>query len=310
MSSRIEGTIASANEVFQQQAGREFEPAKAADIGEILNYRHTLRLGSDAIKDQDINLHLIRQMHASLMQGVRGERKHPGQFRETQNWIGPKGCAIEEATFVPPTPLLMRDALEDLERFLQFKEFAFDPLIQIALIHAQFELIHPFDDGNGRIGRLLIPLFLCRRGCLVRPSFYVSGYLESHRDEYYRRLGDISENGDWLGWVRFFLTAVLRQATNNLAVARKVAKLYEDKKHELVELLRTDQSIHILDILFDTPVFAAPDIHQRLNIQRQRAASYIRILRKAGVLSELRPASGRSPAILSFEPLWEITDQQ
>ena len=310
LSSRIEGTIATANEAFRQQAGQNFEPEKAADIGEILNYRHTLRLGSEAIQEGQITLHLIRQMHARLMRGVRGESKNPGRFRETQNWIGPRGCPIEEATFVPPDPLRMQDSLEALSEFMAMEDPQLDPLVQASMIHAQFEIIHPFDDGNGRIGRLLVPLFLCRRGSLVKPSLYLSGYLEANRDEYYARLSSISSEGNWLGWITFFLTAVVEQASNNLLLVREIADLYEETKYELTELLHSDQAIHILDVLFDTPVFAATEIHQRLGIQRQRAAQYIRSLKEAGLLREIREASGRRPAILSFEPLWKITDRQ
>jgi len=310
LSSRIEGTVATANEVYQRQAGRIFEPEKEADISEILNYRQTLRLGGDTVQDTGLTLHLIRQMHETLMQGVRGENRNPGRFREDQNWIGPKDCPIEEATYVPPAPLLMRDCLESLGNFMRSDDPNLDPLVQTALIHAQFEMIHPFDGGNGRIGRLLIPLFLCQKGCLVKPSLYVSGYLETNRDEYYARLSNISSDGDWLGWITFFLDAVYDQAVKNLQLVREIANLYEGKKKQITELIRSDQAIYLLDLLFDTPTFAAAEIHQRLGIQRQRAAQYIRILKQADLLVEIRPASGRQAAILSFEPLWEITDRQ
>ena len=310
LSSRIEGTIATANEVYQREAGEEFEPEKTADIQEILNYRHTLRQASEAIKEHPISLHLIRQMHEILMSGVRGERKNPGKFRETQNWIGPKGCSREEATYVPPNPVKLSDHLEVFEKFVANTDDSLDPLVQAALVHAQFELIHPFDDGNGRIGRLLIPLFLTKRGSLVSPSFYVSGYLEDNREEYYGRLANISANDDWLGWVRFFLEALVSQASSNLHLVRQVNALYEKKKHQVTELLRSDRSIHIVDLLFDRPVFRATDLHEQLDMQRQRAAIYIRKLKDAGVIEELRPARGRKAALLSFEDLWRITDSQ
>jgi len=310
LSSRIEGTVATANEVYQRQAGEEFEPEKAADIQEILNYRHTLRRAGDVIKEQPISLHLIRQMHEILMVGVRGASKNPGKFRVIQNWIGAKGCPIEEASYVPPTPLALNGLLEVFIEFVNAEKDDFDPIIQAALVHAQFELIHPFDDGNGRIGRLLIPLFLMKKGCLVSPSLYISGYLESHRDEYYGGLERISGEGDWLGWIRFFLSALVNQADNNLKLVRQIIDLYERKKREITKLLHTDQGIHILDMLFDTPVFRATDLYQRLGIQRQRAAFYIRTLKEAGLIQELRPSHGRLAAMLSFEDLWRITDQQ
>lgn len=310
LSSRIEGTIATANEVYQQQAGEKFTPEKDADIHEILNYRGTLRIAGLNISDTPLSLHMLREMHANLMQGVRGQDKNPGKFRNTQNWIGPRGCTQDQATYVPPSPLMMNDLLERFIEYANTDDETIDPIVQAALIHAQFELIHPFDDGNGRIGRILIPLFLVRRRCIVSPSLYISGYLESNRENYYQYLENISSNGDWLGWVVFFLNAVVQQSEDNLLLVRKIIELYEKKKHEISDLLHTDQAIYILDLLFDTPVFRANELHKRLGIQRQRAAQYIRILKGAGIITELRPSSGRTPALLSFEDLWTITDQQ
>lgn len=310
LSSRIEGTVATANEVYQQQAGEEFTPEKNADIQEILNYRTTLRSAGEALKTKPLSLHLLRQMHENLMQGVRGKDKNPGVFRNTQNWIGSRGCDIKEATYVPPSPLVLNDVLEEFTKFVSLRDETLDPIVQAALIHAQFEIIHPFDDGNGRIGRLLIPLFLMKRGCIVTPSLYISGYLESNREVYYELLGNISKKGNWLSWIDFFLNAIVTQSENNLLLVRNIIELYEEKKREIAELLHTDQSIYIVDMLFDTPVFRANEMHRRLKIQRQRAAQYIRTLKDAGVLLEIRPAKGRRAAMLSFEALWEITDRQ
>jgi Fic family protein len=310
LSSRIEGTIATANEVYQQQAGEKFEPRKAADIQEILNYRSTLRTAGEIIGTAPVSLHLLRQMHENLMQGVRGQDKNPGQFRKTQNWIGPRGCTIEEATYVPPSPVVLQGLLEQFVEFANRLDDSLDPIVQAALVHAQFELIHPFDDGNGRIGRIIIPLLLVRRRSIVSPSLYISGYLETHRDKYYQCLENISRKGDWLGWIEFFLNAVVTQSESNLILVRNVIDLYEQKKREVSELLHTDQAIYIVDMLFDTPVFRANELHQRLNIQRQRAAQYIRALKDAGIIIELRPSKGRTPALLSFDDLWKITDQQ
>lgn len=310
LSSRIEGTIATANEVYQQQAGEEFDPEKKADIQEILNYRNTLRAAEHTLKEQPVSLHLIRQMHEILMKGVRGKNKKPGRFRDTQNWIGPRSCSIEDATYVPPPPIALNDLLENYINFINARDDELDPIIQAALVHAQFELIHPFDDGNGRIGRLLIPLFLMKRGCLVSPSLYISKYLDADRDSYYDSLGRISSEGDWLGWIQYFLSALVDQAENNLQLVRQINELYDNKKAQISELLHSDKGIYILDMLFDSPVFRANMVHERLKIQRQRAAQYIRTLKDAGVITELQPASGRRPALLSFDDLWKITDQQ
>jgi len=310
LSSRIEGTIATANEVYQREAGEEFGPEKAADIQEILNYRQTLRIAADVIHEQPFSLHLIRQMHETLMAGVRGEDKNPGKIRVTQNWIGPRGCSMEDATYVPPPPVILEELLDSFFQYVNLQQDDIDPIVQAAMVHAQFEMIHPFDDGNGRIGRILIPLFLTRQQCLVSPSFYLSRYLETHREEYNRRLEFISTRGDWIGWVRFFLEALIMQAKNNLTLIRQVNQLYEDMKKDITALLHTDQVIHIVDLLFDTPVFRAPAMHSQLNIQRQRAANYIRTLKKAEIIREIRPAKGSRAAILSFDALWKITELQ
>jgi len=307
LSSRIEGTVATANEAYQQEAGATFEEEKSLDIGEILNYRSTMRLAATWISDRPINLHLIRQMHEQLMSGVRGADKKPGSFRNTQNWIGSPGCSMEEATYVPPPPQKLDELLEQFEAFLQLNDQNLDPIVQTAMVHAQFEMIHPFDDGNGRIGRLIIPLLLARKGCLVSPSFYISAYLETHRDEYYHRLEQVSQASDWEGWIAFFLRALIKQAETNLTTVRGINSLYSDVKQEVSDLLHSEQGIRIVDLLFDTPVFNSTNLFQSLGIQRQRAAGYIKKMKEAGIVSELRAARGRTPAILSFDRLWQIT---
>ena len=206
LSSKIEGTQATVDEVLEFEAGMEFDVEKTHDIQEVVNYRKTLVLASEWLRDRPITLSLIRQMHAMLMDSVRGADKSPGQFRIEQNWIGSYGCTIEQATFVPPSPLQLQDFLERWETYIAGDDI--DTLIQCAVVHAQFELIHPFKDGNGRIGRLLIPLFLYQKKALKSPMFYVSEYMESNREEYYSRLKGISRDGDWTGWVEFFLDAV------------------------------------------------------------------------------------------------------
>lgn len=186
LSSRIEGTQATVDEVLEFEAGMEFEGEKTADIQEVVNYRRTLTLATAALGGQSLSLSLIRQMHGVLMDSVRGSNKTPGSFRTDQNWIGTAGCTIEEATFVPPSPLQLQDYLQALEAYLGADDF--DALVQTAIVHAQFELIHPFKDGNGRIGRLIIPLFLFQKRALASPMFYLSEYLERYRDIYYERL--------------------------------------------------------------------------------------------------------------------------
>jgi Fic family protein len=301
LSSKIEGTQATVDEVLEYEAGIEFGGEKVKDIQEIGNYRKALVLASEALADRPITLSLLRQMHAVLMDSVRGSNKTPGTFRIEQNWIGPAGCTIEQASFVPPSPLQLLDHLEAWEKYLLTDDF--DPLVQVAIVHAQFELIHPFKDGNGRIGRLLIPLFLYQKRALASPMFYLSEYLESHREVYYARLRGISQDGDWNGWIEFFLEAVVAQAHANAQIVREILKLYDDMKSRIRELTRSLYAISVLDALFERPIFQSSDFVLRSGIPRQTALPFLRKLRDAGILHPLREGSGRRPAILAFREL-------
>lgn len=301
LSSKIEGTQATVDEVLEYEAGVEFGGDKVADIQEVVNYRKTLTLAKEALAERPITLSLVRQMHRVLMDSVRGSNKSPGEFRVDQNWIGPVGCAMEQATFVPPSPLRLLDHLQAFEAYLGVNDF--DALVQTAIIHAQFELIHPFKDGNGRIGRLIIPLFLFQKRALASPMFYLSEYLESHRDLYYARLRGISQEGDWTGWVEFFLDAIVAQARSNTEKVRGIMALYEEMKRGIPELTRSQYGIRVLDALFDRPIFQSSDFIQRSSIPKHTAAPILQKLRDAGVLQPIREASGRRPAVFAFREL-------
>jgi Fic family protein len=301
LSSKIEGTQATVDEVLEYEAGIDFGGEKVADIQEVVNCRKSLTLATEALVDRPITLSLIRQMHAVLMDSVRGANKSPGAFRLDQNWIGPAGCTMEQATFVPPSPLQLQDHLQLWESYLSADDF--DVLVQAAIVHAQFELIHPFKDGNGRIGRLLIPLFLFQKRALASPMFYLSEYLESQRDLYYARLRGISQDGDWDAWIEFFLDAIVDQARRNTERVRDILELYERMKRRITELTRSQHAILVLDTLFDRPVFQASDFVHRSGIPKQSAQPFLRTLREAGILHLLREQSGRRPAILAFREL-------
>ena len=301
LSSKIEGTQATVDEVLEYEAGLEFGVEKARDIQEIVNYRKTLVIASEYVQERPITLALVRQMHAVLMNSVRGANKTPGEFRHEQNWIGAAGCPIEQASFVPPSPLQLLDHLQAWESYLAASDF--DLLVQVAIVHAQFELIHPFKDGNGRIGRLLIPLFLYQKRALASPMFYLSDYLEAHRDVYYARLQGISQNEDWTGWIAFFLQAITHQAQANTERVREILALYERMKQQIIELTRSQHAITVLDALFDRPIFQSSDFVQRTGIAKQTALPFLRKLRDAGVLHPLREKSGRRSAILAFKEL-------
>lgn len=301
LSSKIEGTQATFDEVLRHEAGELQQGEKATDIREIQNYRRALNLAAEALPERTLSLALVRQMHAMLMGSVRGQDMSPGQFRNEQNWIGRPRTPMEQASFVPPNPLRMNDALLNWEHYLGTPDV--DPLIQVAVVHAQFELIHPFKDGNGRIGRVLIPLFLYQRRALASPMFYLSEYLEAHREVYYDRLSAISRDGDWLGWLGFFLEAVVAQAEANCVRVRNILALYDRMKQTVTAATRSQYAMAVPDAIFDRPVFQSTDFVDRLGINKVTAAALLRQLRAAGVLVPLREASGRRAAVLAFPEL-------
>ncbi len=306
LSSKIEGTQATLEEVLEHEAGQNYDEQKTQDIKEIVNYRQALTFARDQLAHRPLSLSFVKDLHHILLSSVRGKDKEPGQFRMEQNWIGPVGCKIEEATFVPPSPLQLLDHLEAWERYIQ--ESDIDPLIQTALVHAQFELLHPFKDGNGRIGRLLIPLFLYAKSVLSSPMFYLSAYLETHRDEYYSRLQSISQRNDWNEWVVFFLTAISQQSHDNSNRVKKMMALYDAMKIQIRDVTHSQFSIHVLDALFDRPIFQTSDFVRRTEIAKQTAMPILRQLRDAKILVQLREASGRRPAILAFPTLLNIAE--
>lgn len=301
LSSKIEGTQATVDEVLEYEAGMEFEGEKVQDIQEIVNYRKALILATESLADRPLSLSLIRSMHEVLMGSVRGANKSPGQFRNTQNWLGFEGCTIDQATFVPPSPLQLLDHLEAFERYIASDDV--DPLVQVAVVHAQFEMIHPFLDGNGRIGRLLIPLFLYQKRTLASPMFYLSEYLESHRELYYARLRGISQEGDWSSWLEFFLDAIIDQARSNTDRVRGILELYERMKQRITDLTHSQYVFKILDTLFDRPIFQSPDFVQRSGIPKFTALAFLRQLREAEILTAIREQSGRRSAVLAFPEL-------
>lgn len=308
LSSKIEGTQATVEEVLEHEAGQKYDERKRTDIQEILNYRRALMLAKESVVDRPIRLNLIREMHRILMESVRGQDKEPGQFRNDQNWIGTPGCTIDQATFVPPGPLQLMDHLQRWETYLDIDDI--DPIVQTAIVHAQFELLHPFKDGNGRIGRLLIPLFLYSKERLASPMFYLSAYLESHRDEYYARLRAISQEGDWTGWCAFFLEAVIKQAQQNGRILREIMDLYEATKVQVRDITHSPHSQQLIDALFDRPIFTAADIAKRADVPKPTMHKLINSLLNEGVLETVREAAGRRPAILTFAELLNTLERK
>jgi cell filamentation protein, protein adenylyltransferase len=309
LSSKIEGTQATLDEVLKFEAGMELsEESKKQDVQEIVNYRTTLILAEQQLHDRPLSLFLIRQMHRELMNSVRGANKEPGEFRSIQNWIGKPGTPIEHAFFIPPEPTVLQDHLQLFEKYIRFDDS--DVMIQSAVIHAQFEILHPFLDGNGRIGRLLIPLFLYFKKALSRPMFYLSAFLDNHRDEYYLRLREISDKGNWDSWVRFYLTAVIDQSKQNSAKVKDVLELYFKMRDYIVERTRSQYAHQLLDAIFDKPVFRSIDIQKRSKIPKQSLMPMLKQLQDDKLIINIRKARGRMPAVLVFQKLLEITEDK
>ena len=260
----------------------------------------------EALEEKPLHLNLILSLHKVLLDSVRGRNKAPGSFRRVQNFIGPPGCTQETATFVPPSVDRMTPSLDNWEKYLHSEER--DVLVHLSVVKAQFELIHPFLDGNGRIGRMLIPVFLFTKGVLSSPMFYLSGYFERYRDEYYDALRGISEQGDWDGWIAYFLTAVEQQAEANLERTRGIVALHDRMKQVIPEGTRSQYAVQAIDALFDRPIFRIGDFVARSGIPRPTANRIVSVLRKQGIVEEVRKGSGSRAAILAFTELLEVTD--
>lgn len=284
LSSRIEGTQASLSDLLFFEAANIGE-ANTPDVREVANYVSALEYGLDRLQEFPLSLRLIREMHERLLEGVRGRNLTPGEFRRSQNWIGPPGCTLMNATYVPPPVEEMKQALSDLEHYLHAQP-SYPPLIRLALVHYQFEAIHPFLDGNGRIGRLLTTLLLCADGLLPHPLLYLSAYFERHRDDYYRLLLQVSQTGSWTEWITFFLRAVETQSKDAIARSDQLLQLWRDYRAKLQEARASALLLRLVDDLFAHPVVTSARASNRLGITPRSAQLNIDKLVAAGILRE------------------------
>lgn len=309
LSSKIEGTQATLSEVLKFEAGEEpTQEARRLDIQEILNYRTALEGAESELQNRPFNLNLLLDLHNALLDSVRGRDKARGQFRTVQNWIGRPGSPILEATYIPPEPSKLRSLLDNWEKYYHAERP--DPLVQLAMVHGQFEIIHPFMDGNGRMGRILIPLFLYEKRLLSRPVLYLSAYLETHKEEYMSALGALSSGLDqaWNRWVKFFLNALTHQAQKNLEIARSIIRLYEDSKLEIIRITRSQYAVPLLDLLFKQPVFSPAQLQLDRGPSKQMTMTLLGRLKDAGILVVTRESSGRRPQILAFAELVNLCE--
>ncbi len=287
LSSQIEGTQSSLDDLLEAEA-RIYRPGRPKDVNEVINYIKALNYGLERLKDLPVSVRLIREIHKILLEGVRGSEHQPGEIRKSQNWIGPAGCTLNEATFVPPPPYEVPNALSDWEKFLH-REDHMPILIKIGIAHAQFETIHPFLDGNGRIGRLLITFLLCERKVLQKPVLYISHYFKRYRDQYYDLLQNIRDKGDWESWLKFFLKAVAEVAEEATFTARRIVDLRE--KHREIIILNFGRSVgnalKVLEYLYSHPIVDVKTVEEIINASFTAANELVQRFVKIGILHEI-----------------------
>jgi Fic family protein len=281
-STRIEGTQASLAQLFDAEAS---DQPFGADIEEVVNYVVAMETGLARLRELPVSVRLIREMHEVILAGVRGRHCQPGELRTSQNWIGPPGATVETATFVPPPPDELGDLLGDLERFIHERP-RLPPLVQAALVHYQFETIHPFLDGNGRLGRLLIVFFLVVRERLPEPLLYLSPYFERRRDQYYDALQAVRERGDFDRWLALFLDGVTVQAADAVARAERLTDLREHYRSQVREVTR-GMANQVVELALERPVLTARIVQQRLGVTRPPAIAALRQLAALGILVEV-----------------------
>jgi len=287
LSSQIEGTQSSLQDLLAAEA-QILNPEQPRDVAEVLNYVSAMNYGISRLAELPVSLRLIREIHERLMHGVRGQHLTPGQLRTSQNWIGPSGCTLREATFVPPPPHEVANALGDLEKFLHADD-GLPLLLKIGLAHVQFETIHPFLDGNGRVGRLLITFLLCEKGVLHKPVLYLSHYFKKHRRHYYELLQATRDEGAWEAWLDFFLQGVAEVSVQAAETARRILSLREDHRAAIAANLgRAGGNGHIvLEHLFARPIVSVNEVKDLIGTTYPAANTLVEKLVELGILEEI-----------------------
>jgi len=305
ISSRMEGTISTVDEVMIYEAEVDDGSVRHSrdDVVEVALYSSVLRRAQNAVSDgEPINEGLIKNAHRVLLSLGRGASKSPGQYKTEQNYIGDDRRKV--IFFKPISPIQLEPAMHDLLRFIEQSSMLH--LFKVAIAHVEFEALHPFNDGNGRIGRLLITLLLWKFGLIHKPYFYVSAYFETHKEEYIELMRNVSENDDWTSWVVFFLNAISAQAELNLMTAQKISSLYDEMKETFRDISGSKWHIAAQDYIFENPVFKNRQLIKKSGMPKHVATRITKLLHEGGLLRELSPASGRRGAFYMFEPLMEI----
>lgn len=283
LSSQIEGTQATFEDVLKAEA--RIEDAEIhKDVDEVLNYIAAMNYGIERLKELPLSLRLIREIHKKLLQGVRGEHKHPGEFRTSQNWVG--GASLQTAVFIPPPQKEVMKLMDNLEEYLHDTS-PIPILIKTGLIHAQFETIHPFLDGNGRIGRLLIAFYLYQQGILRKPLLYVSDFFRTHRQAYYDKLNNFREKDDIEGWLKFFLEGIMTTSDKAVETTRKIIKLREEHVAKAAGLGRSaEKGMLLLNSLYRTPIVRIKDVEKITSLSNPNALTLVSKFVKLGILKE------------------------
>lgn len=310
LSSRIEGTVATLSEVLDFDAGAELSDAiLREDAVEIVNYRKALSEGIRALSKQPIGENLIKQLHKILLHTGRGANRSPGEFRKTQVYIGHPSAGIEQATYIPPEPQEIIPLIQNLLKYIH-EQPERDELVRIAVTHYQFEAIHPFLDGNGRVGRLLITLLLHDKKLLTYPYLYLSEYFEANRQQYYEHLRGVSYNAEWSAWIKFFLRGIAEEASSGAQSVQAAANLHRDLQKQLVGI-SSEYGLSLLDALFQRPIFTVSMIREQMNLSNiQTSYTMIEKLLKAGIVRDLTPTKQRGKRYEFSELLKIVRSQQ
>ncbi len=304
LSSRIEGTQATLEEVLRFQAEGKARVEKRDDIQEVINYRRAVDTAFKRLETLPLSGRLLLEAHETLLSGVRGKNKAPGRFRSGQVFIGKPGDSGEQARYIPPEAQQIPQLFSNLEKYMHQDEK--DVLVQLAIIHAQFEIIHPFWDGNGRIGRLLMPLFLYDKKAITAPCFYLSEYLEKNRDAYYDGLKRITGDGDWEQWIEFFLRAVSEQSRINANKAQAIIDLKEKTLLQIQEVTHSQYTPQITNFIFFEPWFTGVRFRSEADVPRPSAARLLNLLEDGGIIEKIVPGRGGRTSLCQFTKLIEI----
>ena len=287
ISSQIEGTQCTLDDVLDP----EVEANANLDVSDVINYVKATQYSLKRLERLPLCCRLIREIHEVLMENVRGRDKTPGEFRHSQNWIGPANCSLKDARYIPPNVEDMQNAMADLEKYIN-ENTDYDPLIRVALIHYQFETIHPFLDGNGRIGRLLILLYLMEQGLLAKPVIYISYFLKKNQIEYYDRIGEVRRSGNFEQWIRFFLEAVSKAASDSLEAIRQLSALHDINIDKLPKTARSKDNLRaVFDYIEQYPIIDIKRTAKELDISYNTAATAVKKLVELGILQETTNAA-------------------